>query len=289
MAGLLDHRSLRRAVVEWPDHVPPSLRYACERVARRVCLGAPVQPALAAEPSLAPSVANIHHRSATAVGSALLDEANRLRRRDEEQRSIAAHVSGMRLSARIVGFMPLGTIPLVAGSGSLEVAGTHGLLAAAGICLSLAGARWMSRLVPCLPARPPVVHAAEVVAREIRGGAGMRSALDMAAGASRHPELLRARARSRLGAPWREALGACEDQDLRAFGALVRSLMERGLPAEPFLRGFASAVERRERSRFEMDLRKAPVRMALPLTLCILPACVLLGLGPFLRSITGSG
>ena len=41
-------------------------------------------------------------------------------------------------------------------------------------------------------------------------------------------------------------------------------------------------------SSFEAEMRKAPVRMVLPLTLCILPSFGFLPLAPFLRGIAMS-
>jgi hypothetical protein len=48
-----------------------------------------------------------------------------------------------------------------------------------------------------------------------------------------------------------------------------------------------SATRRAQRLRaFDAAMRRAPVWMVLPLSFCVLPAYVLLGLGPYLRSIS---
>lgn len=287
LASLLDHHPARRAVIEWPLQAPPELRPACERIARRVTLGAPVCAAVESESWFPADVTGVSRWAGAGAGARLRAEASVLERLDREQRSVAAHVGGMRLSARIVGWLPLAFVPLVIGSGSLRVAAFDLGLVVAGLAVAVAGARWMANLVPVPLERSVAARIAERSAIELRCAAGLRTALARAAAAETGEEVRKVLNSVRLGVPWAAALDACDDPGLRSLGRLLTALETRGLPAAPGLRAFAVATDRETRSSFEEALRKAPVRMALPLTLCVLPACALLGVGPLLRNLGG--
>lgn len=285
LAALLENCSPRAAVGQWPNRVPAAVRPACERTARRVALGAPVTDALQAEPSF--GLWSLPLWDHGALVAALRDRASELERRAEQARAIGAHVAGMRLSARIVGWLPLAFVPLLAGAGSVRLTPLDGALVVIGLLLSFAGARWMAVLVPAPPPGACAARMAQRAAAALGSGRALRVALSTAAEGEGDPALHSALSAVRLGAPWPAALGASDDAELQALGALLGSLDGQGVPVAQELLSFAEDLEHRERMSFEAALKRAPVKMALPLTLCVLPACGLLGVGPLLRNFGG--
>jgi pilus assembly protein TadC len=75
---------------------------------------------------------------------------------------------------------------------------------------------------------------------------------------------------------------------LRELGAVVVRAERLGTPASAALRAFAEVRRREREDEFERAARRAPVLMVLPLTTCILPAYVLLAVGPILRGLSST-
>jgi tight adherence protein C len=92
--------------------------------------------------------------------------------------------------------------------------------------------------------------------------------------------------RVRLGAGWVDALARAEEPSLRGLGASLGHAEELGLPVADALERFAHRGRAEAARRFEESIRKAPVKMMMPLTLCVLPSFILLGVAPFLRSLS---
>jgi len=164
------------------------------------------------------------------------------------------------------------------------------LLLVCGAGLAIAGVAWISALFPHpSPHDDPAAVLAEVLACALEGGSDPRSALlDICS----HPPPGATRAAGRvrrlmaLGAGWNECLERSGDESLAALGRFLGAGAALGLPLTDVLRDFAS-LRRSERNReFETAVRRAPVRMAVPLTVCVLPSFVVLGIGPFLRGLS---
>jgi pilus assembly protein TadC len=60
-----------------------------------------------------------------------------------------------------------------------------------------------------------------------------------------------------------------------------------GAPLDASLRTFARSLRAAQARVFELETRRAPVLLVLPLTLCFLPAFALVMLGPLLHGVTG--
>ena len=87
-----------------------------------------------------------------------------------------------------------------------------------------------------------------------------------------------------LGVPWREALGQLADRTeataLRRLVATLGRSQRLGASIGGTLRGVAADFRADRRARAEERARRAPVKMLFPLVLLILPAFILLTVGP---------
>jgi len=87
-----------------------------------------------------------------------------------------------------------------------------------------------------------------------------------------------------LGAPWQRAIERMvtrtEVPSLRALAAAVFRSQQRGTVLGTTLRRVAEDLRRERRTRAEEAARKAPIKMLFPLVFLILPAFLLLTVGP---------
>lgn len=87
-----------------------------------------------------------------------------------------------------------------------------------------------------------------------------------------------------IGKPRREALRdlarRTQVRDLSTFVAAVAQADQMGMSLAPVMRAQADEVRTRRRQRAEEQAMKAPVKMLFPLIFCILPATMLVVLGP---------
>ena len=195
-------------------------------------------------------------------------------------RSAAA---GAVLSARMIAGLPLLFI-LMAPLGNAPLTDPLGIgLVVVGVLLTLAGLRWIGRLVPRPPADDPVAGFSSAAAFLLEAGASLPGALEAACRA--FPPLDRAPRLVRLGLSWPEALVAA-DERLRAVTTVLGSASALGTPPAPGLVSLSEARRAEAFVAFDRALRRAPVLMVVPLACCVLPAYGLLGLAPFLRSIS---
>ena len=201
--------------------------------------------------------------------------------------------AGAVLSARVVAGLPLLMILLSPMSGGPLFDPTGIAMLVAGATLAIAGLVWMKRLIP----RPPsggdaATMTADLAAAALAGGAPIRRVLEAVAEVLPSPlseDLNRARRRVALGATWHAALERSGDEGLVALGGGVARALELGGPVADALEGFAASRRAEAMRAFEAATRRAPVLMAAPLSLCILPAYALLGLGPYVRSLSFGG
>lgn len=276
---------LRAALAEWPKRAPEAQRAVLARVARRAGLGCPAARAVQDsgfgedEQSLSGALAAAERG---ADGAALMDAlAVAIERRALAIARARAAASGVVVSARVVAALPvvcLLALPL-SGAPLLDRAGVA--LLAAGCALDLAGALWLAHLSPVAPPADPAAILADKLAAALCGGLGLRRAVELYA--ERQPELRGAARRLAVGASWERALGRV------AGGAELGRLLERcerhGLAPAAVLRCFAAARRAAAEAEAERVLRRTPVLMMFPLTLCVLPAFLLLGVLPHLRAL----
>ncbi|MBA3350316.1 MAG: type II secretion system F family protein, partial [Actinobacteria bacterium] len=89
-----------------------------------------------------------------------------------------------------------------------------------------------------------------------------------------------------LGLTWPDALARLDDPGLLELAVTFSTSHRYGLSASGALEAFSARRREEEARSFEAKTRRAPVLMVIPLVTCVLPSYLLLGLGPFLRTIT---
>jgi Flp pilus assembly protein TadB len=288
--------TLGEGLDEWGDRAPESLRAPLERLRRRLRLGASAEEALSSlVPEMdeeGPAVAallTVHVRLGGDAAALLEEAAGAAEDRLAPTESAIAMASGARLSGRMVASLPFALLLLSPASKAplFDAAGLA--LLAAGIGLGVVGLLWMGRLVPRPEAlADPCSALASLVAAVCEAGASPSAALEVMAGCVGVPlgeELGRARRLAALGASWPEALRRADGDGLGELAAVIERATSSGSPIAAPLRSLAASRRRRGARDFEARLRRAPVLMVVPLTLCVLPSFAVLGLGPFLRGV----
>ena len=187
-------------------------------------------------------------------------------------------VAGAKLSARIVVALPaLASAVAIARSGARPATMAIALLGAAAIA---GGVRWMAR---AKPAPPPDTEErlALALADGVEGGVSLDAILTRLADDGAFSQVLsEPRARASEGVLWPEALTASDLSSVRSIGRACGAARRYGRPLAPVLRTIAANDARRRDLAYEQALRLAPVRMVLPLTLCVLPGSLLLAAAP---------
>jgi len=288
--------SIRSALVAWPARSPAELCRPLERLSARLRLGAPLAHAvgtlagpLGPEAEVLRGIVHLHLSSGAAVSPLLRAAADRLTARAEARARLAAGLAGVRASARLVASLPFVCLVLLPLDRSAVSDPIGVVLLACGTVLAVAGFIWMRRLSPGLAALDdPIAELAELAAAALKAGAPLMEAFELASlcplGAERaHVE--RALRLGRLGGRWASALALTGHPPLEDLGRVVGSATSTGAPLAPALGEWARARRRVAEIDADRAIKRAPVRMVLPLTLCVLPAFVLVGLGPFLRGL----
>lgn len=284
--------SLRAALAEWPAQGPPSLQRDLQRIAGRARLG--LSPRRAVEgcfagPADALGIVLAVHSKLGGRLPDMLDHLAATIESDAQARRLArAHAAGVRTSARLVAGLPLLFSPMAitASPGPAEW-----ISIAVGCALTFVGLRWMALLVPSPDrsgAGPRLL--ALLLSATLAGGANPAAILDECAdrlpGATGE-QLKDARRRVRLGATWPRALSWSSDPGLQELAGLLGRCGRAGLPVTEAIALFERSTAARAAADLEAALRKAPVKMVVPLTVCVLPAFAILGAAPFLRAFGG--
>lgn len=278
----------------WPEEVPPRMHGEIGSLPRRLRLGMPAPAALRSLTSFGPDAEtlailfSLHAQTGAALPPMLRGLAEGIDQRERVARSGAAASAGARLSGRMVAGLPLLFVPLVPAAGAPLLDPPGLLILTLGLALAMAGLRWISSLVPQPPQADAVAVVSDVLAAMVSGGASHELALGAmvdAAPESLRTHLVRARRRHALGLGWPAALAMSEDEGVRQLGASLRRSVAYGLPAADGLRELARERRTMAAHAFEALLRRAPVKMVLPLTLCVLPGYGFLALAPFLRGM----
>jgi tight adherence protein C len=91
------------------------------------------------------------------------------------------------------------------------------------------------------------------------------------------------------GVPRAEALrglaARCPVPELRSFALAMVQADAYGVSVGPLLRSQAEEIRTRQRQRIQMQAQKAPVKLLVPMVLCIFPALLVVVAGPALLSV----
>ena len=166
-------------------------------------------------------------------------------------------------------------------------------LAVIAVGLECCGAIWLWRLVRGPSDTPELAALLDAVVVGLDAGLSFELALAALVTRSprvaRLPEARRLLADLRLGRPPRvafEAFAATGPEEGR-IAALVESARRFGAPLADLLVAQADALREAERHRAEAKARRLPILMTFPLTFCVLPALLVVFLGPPLLSMLG--
>jgi tight adherence protein B len=286
------------ALFDWDPGSDDTLREAAAAVKRRMKLGGPVTSCLEPlEGAFGPDltafqvVLDLDLRLGGDVAAMLDSVASSIERCAGELGSARSHAAGARLSGRMIAGLPLAFLPLTPMSRAPIADPAGALMLLFGLSLAAAGLVWMGKLLPRpSPAMPPDLLVTSLLATALRAGTEIGAALRVIAAATpgvAGSELTRAGRRARLGETWGSALRRSEHPGLAALGDVLDHAMRFGEPAADALMRLEKARRAAVARDFEAQIRRAAVRMVIPLTLCVLPSFVLLALGPFLRGLAG--
>ena len=277
--------SVRVALARWPSYVrAPEI----DRAGRRARMGFPLGDAL--EPLAALPDGRLVARALTAhaahggsVARTMLALADAIEARELMAHDARVASSASKLSTRLLAGLAVTCALLLPAWHRTSPQVAVWSLGAAG-ALAGAGTVWMRRLMPRPPATdPPAATVADLTAALLEGGLQRGLALEVAC-----PPDLPARRLVRLGMGWAEALARSEDAGMRALAGVV-SQTSSGTGSTDALRGFAARSREEQRRASEVESRRAPVLLVLPLTTCYLPAFGLVMAGPMLPVLSGSG
>ncbi|KQM61221.1 hypothetical protein ASE64_03010 [Agreia sp. Leaf210] len=217
----------------------------------------------------------VANESGAPLASSLRETADTLRQLGQLHRDVDAALAGPRSTARFVGVMPvLGLL-----FGALLGFDTIGVLfgtplgvgcLVAGALLTVAAARWTSRLVArARPAESSPGLTAQLVAIGLAGGGSLARARDLATEAlTRHD----------LG----------ESDDAHRIDRVLELSRAAGVPAAELLQSEARQIGREATSRAQSRAAALGTTLMIPLGVCVLPAFMLLGVAPMMIAIFSS-
>jgi Flp pilus assembly protein TadB len=162
-------------------------------------------------------------------------------------------------------------------------------LLALGIGFAIAGFLWMERAVPTPDdLEDELADMIELVAAALESGSSLGVAFELAAAGPLGRERVhveRALRLARLGSRWHAALRLTGHPPLEELSQVIEPSRDFGTPLVPALRVWVQVRRCSAATKLDRAMKRAPVRMIPPLTLCVLPSFVLLGLGPFIREL----
>ena len=301
-AGLGAGLSIELALAEVASTLPAPLDACARRASASLRLGRRLEPALAEFDGAVPApdlaalrlVLGSFHRAGGPVRRRLDRVAALLRGRlalEDEQRALTAQ--GRVSAIVLVGLVPLGAIlfatlmPTYAAvlleRGRALVVIATGLEAVAIV--------WLARIVRTQPAAADLAALLDAVVVGLDAGLSFERSLR--ALIERKAEVGRLRDARLLAADL--ALGVRRDRALGAFAArgapearvaaIVSAATRLGAPLAELLVLQADSLRESERRRAEARARRLPVLMMFPLTFCVLPALLIVFLGPPLLSM----
>jgi Flp pilus assembly protein TadB len=300
-AALASGLSLPIALAEVAPTLPRGLAAPTRRAAAALSLGAPIGDALRAYAGAVPDedvaplavVLSAFARSGGRVGRSLARVAALMRGRLALEDERAALTAQGRVSAVVlVALAPIGGFFFaLATPDYMAIFLTDGIgLLGIALALEVVGALWLWRIVRATTPPPDLATFLDAVVVGLEAGLTFERAL--AALVERAPRFGRLPDARRLLADL--ALGRSLPEALRGFGsggddarvaALVVAATRFGAPLAELLVIQADALRTTERRRAEAAARRLPVLMLFPLSLTILPALLVVFLGPPLLSL----
>jgi len=301
-SALASGLSLAQAFAEVAPVLPSSLGDPTRRAAASLVLGARVDAALAAYRGSVPDedvaplavVLGAFERAGGRVAGSLARVAALLRGRlalEDEQRALTAQG---RVSATVLVLLaPLGAAFLAAAMpdyGATFLGSGRGLLLAA-VALEVVAALWLRRLLRVPAFGSSLAALVDAVVVGLESGMTFERALREVAARSpsvgRLPEARRLLADLALGQGARRAFGAFASAGAAEarIASLIASSTRFGAPLAGLLVTQADALRDADRRRAEAAARRLPVLMLFPLTFCVLPALLIVFLGPPLLSL----
>ena len=301
-SALASGLSLPQAFAEVAPALPRPLAEPTRRVAASLTLGVRLDDALAAyrgrvpDEDIAPVaiVLGAFARAGGRVSRSLSRVAMLLRSRLALEDEQAALTAQGRVSAIVLVLLaPLGAllfalsmpdyVPLLVGRG-------RALLIAA-IVLEALAAIWLRRLLRVPTTGSALASLIDAVVVGLDSGMtfeqALRSLVDRAPAVGRLPEARRLLADLALGQGTRRAFGAfgAAGPAEARIAALIASSTRFGAPLADLLVVQADALRETDRRRAEAAARRLPILMLFPLTFCVLPALLIVFLGPPLLSL----
>ena len=300
-AALASGLSLPQAFAEVAPTIGPDLARSTRSAAASLALGARVGDALAAYDAVVPAadtaplavVLATFARSGGRVGPSLERVAMLLRGRLALEEERGALTAQSRASAAVlVALAPLGALFFIVAMpdyGATLVGDGRALLALA-VLFEAAGIVWLWRIVRATD--PPADLALFLEAVVVGLDAGLTFERALAAFVARAPAFARAADARRLladlalGVPVARALGAfATGQGEARVAALVAASARFGSPLARLLVVQAETLRATERHRAQATARRLPILMLFPLACCVLPALLIVFLGPPLLAL----
>lgn len=138
---------------------------------------------------------------------------------------------------------------------------------------------------------------ADIVAMGVRAGLSFDAALDLYCekfSCELADQLRAARVRWKSGLASREQAlydlaARLDSKGMRRFAETAVQAVKYGSPLADMLVDFADELRRMRHASIEQQVAKAPVKMFLPLGTCILPALLILVMGPVVLQFLGTG
>jgi Flp pilus assembly protein TadB len=300
-AALASGLSLPVALAEVAPTLPPGLAAPTRRAASALILGAGVGDALGAYAGAVPDedvaplavVLMSFARSGGRVGGSLARVAALMRGRLALEDERAALTAQGRVSAIVlVALAPIGALFFALATPDYAAIFLGDGIALLGIALVLEviGALWLWRIVRATLPPPDLATFLDAVVVGLEAGLTFERALaalvERAPRFGRLSDARRLLADLALGRSLPDALGhfASGGDDARV-AALVVAATRFGAPLAELLVIQADALRTTERRRAEANARRLPVLMLFPLALTILPALLIVFLGPPLLSL----
>ncbi|WP_062304888.1 type II secretion system F family protein [Demequina subtropica] len=238
------------------------------------------------------AAAGLAERTGAPLAAMLLAIARAAADQRESEALRRAALAGPRLSARVLAWLPLAGI----GMGALVDPRTLGVLGATplgwallalGAVLTWAGRAWTRRIVRRAEEvggeHDAVVAAAALVGAALGAGGPVGDALRAVAEALGEPGLGEVALALPGGGGRPPPRGSRWEPVARAVVPAVAA----GASPVPSLAAAAETAARRSRTEAAIAAGELGVRIALPLTLCLLPAFVVVGLLPLLVAVVG--
>ena len=300
-AALASGLSLQLALAEVAPTLPATLGPTARRAAASLALGLPVGRSLEALAEVVPAedvaplalVLTSFARSGGRVARSLERVSALLRGRIALEQEREALTAQSRASALVlVALAPLGAVffSLAMPDYAATLLGEGMGLLLVALALEIAGGLWLWRIVRRTRGGSDIATFLDAVVVGLE--AGLTFERSLAGIVDRAPDPPRAADARRLLADLR--LGSSLSSALRAFArgpaesrvaALVSVSSRVGSPLAHLLVVQAEALRESERRRAESAARRLPVLMLFPLALCVLPALLVVFLGPPLLTL----